>query len=142
MRYCEVPGCERIHKARGYCKKHYAQQYNRYYRKRFPERVKGWKQKASDLTPEQRERINKARRDWRWMLPTDKQEKLKAEARARARKRYKRLKEEGLCSLCAKRPMANGHIRCESCHEKHLESSRRRRAQKDGTIRMEEAWWI
>ena len=141
MRYCDVPGCENIHKARGYCKKHYMQQYNRYYRMRFPEKVKATKVPWSDMTPEQRERQNKAKRDWMWMLPTDKKEKIRAKGLERTRKRYKRLKEEGLCTVCSKHPVVGNHIRCEACHEQHLANGRKR--YKEGKTAREEdvAWW-
>ena len=142
MRYCEVPDCENIHKARGYCKKHYMQQYNRYYRMRFPEKVKAMRRKWSDMTPEQRERHNKARQNWIFMLPTEKKEKLKEESRIRMRKRYKRLKEAGLCTICGKHPAANNHIRCATCHAKHLAYGKKRYEKGKETTQEEEAWWI
>ena len=134
MRYCDVPGCENIHRARGYCRKHYMKQYGRYWRMRNPEKAKAHKQKYADLTPEQKKAYNDRKRDWRRMLPLSKQEETKEKERERMRERYYALKEQGICTTCGQRPAVT--TRCDDCQNK------RKAKQQKPVKKEEEAWWI
>lgn len=52
-------------------------------------------------------------------------------ALTRAGKRYKRLKSEGLCTKCGRRPPAVGRVMCRRCLDKQAERMRRYREDKE-----------
>ena len=47
--------------------------------------------------------------------------------RAYDKERYKRLKEQGICTVCGKRPAADGIQKCAICRQNALDSKRKLR---------------